>query len=120
MSQLDLLFPDLFDTLAGIIKPVTDSHLQKYYNTTGLSGEALAKQEIKTGTQNWLILQWFRQHPGEWTPSEVWQRVNLPGVPLTSIRRSITNLTDWGYLERTDCQRQGLYGKPEGCWRVKK
>ena len=114
MSQLDL-----FDTLAGIIKPVTDNHLQKYYNTTGLSGEALAKQEIKTGTQNWRILQWFRQHPGEWTPSEVWQKMNLPGVPLTSIRRGITDLTDLNYLIKTETMRPGLYGKPEGCWRVK-
>ena len=115
MSQLDL-----FESLAGIIKPVTDAHLRQYYNTTGLSGEALEKQTVKTGTQNWRILQWFKNNPGEWTPSEVWQRINLPGVPLTSIRRAITDLTDLYYLVKTDTMRQGLYGKPEGCWRVKK
>ena len=115
MKQLNL-----FDTLAEIIRPVT---LDRYYNTTHLSGETLAKQQVKTGTQNWRILQWFRSNPGEWTPSEVWRMMNLPGVPLTSIRRAITDLTDprnGGYLVRTETMRQGLYGKPEGCWRVKK
>ena len=112
MKQLNL-----FDTLAEIIRPVT---LDRYHNTTHLSGEALTKQTVKTGTQNWRILQWFRSNPGEWTPSEVWQRLNLPGVPLTSIRRGITDLTELGYLEKTFAMRGGLYGKPEGCWRVKK
>lgn len=115
MTQLDL-----FDTLAEIIRPVT---LDRYHNTTGLTGDTLARQTVKTGTQNWRILQFFREHADwEWTPSEVWQRLNLPGVPLTSIRRGITDLTDprnGGYLVKTACMRDGLYGKPEGCWRVK-
>ena len=117
MSQLDL-----FETLAGIIKPVTDAHLQKYYNTNNLTGEALAKQEVKTGTQNWRILQWFERHPGEWSPSQVWVLTNMKaeGVPLTSIRRGITDLTkEFKMLEQTEKMRDGLYGKPEGCWRVK-
>ena len=114
MNQLDL-----FETLAGIIKPVTDCN--NFYNTIGLTKEQLTQQRVKTGTQNHKILEWFREHPGrEFTPSQVWRWMDLPNVPLTSIRRAITDLTFMGYLERTETMRDGLYGKPEGCWRVKK
>ena len=116
MTQLDL-FPPIEDVMHPL------EGLTRYHNTTGLTGDALARQTVKTGTQNWLILQFFREHADwEWTPSEVWQRLNLPGVPLTSIRRGITDLTDprnGGYLVKTAAMRDGLYGKPEGCWRVK-
>ena len=106
---------NLFDTLAEIIRPVTS----KYHNTTHLTGEQLTREIVRTGTQNHKVLQWFRNHPGEYTPSQVWRWMDLPNVPLTSIRRAITDLTFMGYLERTETMRDGLYGKPEGCWRVK-
>lgn len=114
MTQLDL-FPPIED----VMRPLEG--LTRYHNTTGLTGDTLARQTVKTGTQNWRILQFFREHADwEWTPSEVWQRLNLPGVPLTSIRRGITDLTEMGYLVKTDTMRDGLYGKPEGCWMLKK
>ena len=108
---------NLFDTLAEIIRPVTS----KYHNTTHLTGEQLTREIVRTGTQNDKVLQWFLRHPGEWSPSQVWVLTNMKaeGVPLTSIRRGITDLTLMGYLERTEQMRDGLYGKPEGCWRVK-
>ena len=105
---------NLFDTLADIIRPVTS----KYHNTTGLIGEQLTREYIRTGTQNDKVLQWFRQHPGEYTPSQVWRWMDLTNVPLTSIRRAITDLTP-DYLEKTGTMKIGIYGKPEGCWRVK-
>ena len=118
MSQLDL-----FDTLAGIIQPVTS----KYHNTTHLTGEQLTREIVRTGTQNDKVLQWFLRHPGEWSPSQVWVLTNMKaeGVPLTSIRRAITDLSDpkYGfktYLEKTGNMKVGIYGKPEGCWRVKR
>lgn len=111
---------NLFDTLAEIIRPVTS----KYHNTTHLTGEQLTREIVRTGSQNDKVLQWFLRHPGEWSPSQVWVLTNMKaeGVPLTSIRRAITDLSDprnGGYLVRTETMRQGLYGKPEGCWRVK-
>ena len=108
--------PDLFETLAGIIKPVTDCN--NFYNTIGLTKEQLTQQRVKTGTQNHKVLQWFRNHPGEYTPSQVWRWMDLPNVPLTSIRRAITDLTP-DYLEKTGTMKMGIYGKPEGCWRAK-
>jgi hypothetical protein len=108
---------NLFDTLAEIIRPVT----AKYHNTTGLTGEQLTREYIRTGTQNDKVLQWLMRHPGEWSPSQVWVLTNMKaeGVPLTSIRRAITDLTP-DYLEKTGTMKIGIYGKPEGCWRVKK
>jgi hypothetical protein len=41
-------------------------------------------------------------------------------VPITSIRRSLTNLTESGFLIKTDRQRIGAKGKPEYIWEYKK
>jgi hypothetical protein len=40
-------------------------------------------------------------------------------VPITSIRRAMTNLTDAGFLEKTDHKRKGPKGKAEYIWKVK-
>ena len=40
------------------------------------------------------------------------------GTLITSVRRSITDLTKEGYLEKTSEQRKGLYGKKEYIWRI--
>ena len=56
------------------------------------------------------------------TPSDVWHIYceEIKNIPLTSIRRAITSLTDRKYLIKTDIMRQGIYGKPEHCWRLAK
>jgi hypothetical protein len=41
-------------------------------------------------------------------------------VPITSIRRAITNLTTTRHLIRTYGQRIGAQGKPEGIWKLNK
>ena len=40
-------------------------------------------------------------------------------VPITSIRRAITNLTNDEKLVKTDNQKTGPYGKPSYCWKLK-
>ena len=37
-------------------------------------------------------------------------------VPITSIRRAITNLESEGLLHKTDIQKPGVYGKLNYCW----
>ena len=95
------------------------TQLDIFYNTTGLSGEQLKEREMKAGTQNRLILDFFRMHPGlEFTPFQVQAHLNLTRTPITSIRRSITTLTGLGYLRMTNVKRMGNYGVENNCWRL--
>lgn len=88
-----------------------------YHNTTGERGDDLARYETKASTQEDRILEYFRRN---WhtsiSPSRV-QRYVMPGAPLTSVRRAITNLAKRGRLVKTDRKVDGPYGRPEHCWR---
>ena len=90
--------------------------MSSYHNTCGL--EDTREYEAKAQTQEQVIHKWFLDMFGcEWTPSEV-QKHFLPNAPLTSVRRALTNLTAAGVLVKTDKQRTGPYGRPEGVWRL--
>ena len=88
-----------------------------FHNTTRESDAKLAEYEGRAVTQEDRILEYFASNwHTEISPSRV-QRYLLPNVPLTSVRRAITNLTTQGKLERTEKKVDGLYGRPEYCWR---
>jgi hypothetical protein len=91
---------------------------RSYHNTTGSGGGTLDKYEAKARTQELAVSRWFVMHAGDYTPSEVWGAVFTRMVPLTSVRRAMTNLTNAGVLEKTEKQRAGLYGRPEYAWRL--
>ena len=107
--------PTLFD----VAQKIPDSALQRYHNTTNLIGDILKQREVRTSSQNGKILEFFQKSYSTWSPSEVMQAMNLPGVPLTSYRRAITDLTKMGLLVKTDIKRPGMYGSDEYCWRGK-
>lgn len=41
-----------------------------------------------------------------------------PAVPLTSIRRAVSDLTERGLLRKSATMRLGIYGKSEHCWEL--
>lgn len=92
-----------------------------YYNTTHATGRKLADYRGKAATQETRILSYFRRH---WnvmrSPSQIQSELGMLDVPITSIRRAMTNLTSDGLLEKTDHQVDGLYGRPEYCWQMAK
>lgn len=89
-----------------------------YYNTNGLTGEELVKAKYKVMCQTAKIYRHFaRGENRSLTPSEVHNR--FPQFPLTSIRRAITDLTKLGVLEKTDQRREGEYGQPNYCWKLR-
>ena len=91
--------------------------LDIHFNTTNLSGSELKRREIKAGTQNAIVLAFFRRHPdGEFTPFDV--QPILPFTPITSVRRSITTLTDLGYLVKTSNRKPGIYGELNYTWKI--
>lgn len=93
--------------------------MKSYHNTTNSEGLALSKYEAKARTQEQRILDWFRAYEQEATPTKILRSVFAgENVPLTSVRRAVTNLTTTGKLQKTDEQRKGPYDRPEYVWRL--
>lgn len=87
-----------------------------YHNTTGLEGNALHERIEQADSQEERVQTFFEHRPGaHLTPFEVQKKI-LPGVPITSVRRALTNLTERGVLEKTDQMREGRFGQPNHTW----
>ena len=93
-----------------------------YYNTTNQTGKILRLEHERIKTQGVLVLDYFEKHPCEvLSPSEVWDRLMTDkkirhNTPLTSIRRTITDLTADNKLVKSSETKIGIYGKPEYLW----
>lgn len=95
-----------------------------YFNTTAQAGELLRQHKACAKGQDLLVLSAFLSAGSPLGPSEVHQALARTGaisshVPITSIRRSVTTLTQRGLLEKTAAMRDGLYGREEHCWRFR-
>lgn len=89
-----------------------------YYNTTGETGEALRRFREKASGQDVRVMDLFIQkHDALMTPCDVWAELGRQDV-LTSIRRSITNLTREGYLIKTSAKTKGIFGRPCFLWKL--
>lgn len=90
-----------------------------YYNTLKLKGKdlELARENAKSQED---FIKWVFDNESDLqiTPSQM-NELYGNNTPITSIRRAITNLTNSDYLEKTDIQVMGIYGKPEHVWKKK-
>lgn len=91
-----------------------------YFNTTKLIGPELLKEIENANGQSETVIHIFKAIKTG-SPSVVHRYfVELKkNVPLTSIRRCMTNLTNNGKLKKTKKTTPGLYGKPEFIWKLK-
>ncbi len=92
-----------------------------YWPTTPLSLNQLAGAIRVAEQQDEAVLAIFRaQHAQSLAPSQVWQTGTANGRQwlLTSVRRSITNLTNAGVLARASRLHDGPYGRLEHAWRL--
>src|SRR5690606_14096841 len=88
------------------------------FNTTNLTGEALAKRQVKNGSQAFKVLAFFEQNPDDgFTPFQV-QRAVLRAAPVTSVRRAMTTLANLGYLVKAEKVPE-RYGEPNHRWRLR-
>ena len=97
--------------------------ITSYYNTTKETPKELAISKVKAYTQEESIMDiFFDRELIKMTPSDIWHIYceEFKNIPLTSIRRAITSLTNRQQLVKTDIMREGIYGKPEHCWRLSK
>jgi len=93
----------------------------KFHNSINLKGKELEKAIAKTKGQSKKIMVFMEaNHLKSYTPPEVHEALFDESVPLTSVRRSLTNLTSKGHLRQTDEKREGLYGSENYCWTFRK
>ena len=89
---------------------------KSYHNTNLERGRTLAASESLCGHQERVVLGVFKQSDGL-TPCQAWDRLGCEDFGLlTSMRRSITNLTTLGLLVKTDKRIEGIYGKMVHIW----
>lgn len=88
-----------------------------FFNTINLTGEKLkeAKEDCNAQEKNILAIMPFER---PMTPFEVLEIYNNKHneVPITSIRRAMTGLTNKGHLQKTKEMKDGKFGKPNYCW----
>lgn len=89
-----------------------------YWNTTSLTGRELASAVAAATCQDAAILAIFIAQGAPLSPSQVREHCARMGRDwlLTSVRRSITNLTARKLLIRTGDKVRGAYGMPEHLW----
>ena len=88
-----------------------NSH-SNYYNTNGLTGGELKNAVRNATNQETKILRFFVYNPGLFTSEEIQFKCSLMQTPLTSICRALTNLSNGGFIRKTDVMKKGMYGKP--------
>ena len=67
--------------------------MKNYYNTTNESGQQLEVFETKAKTQNEKIMEFLSDQKSiEYGASQLLRLVFNGAIPITSVRRSITNL----------------------------
>ena len=92
----------------------------KYFNTTNETPESVKIYEKKNESQNDRILSIFKKEKKPLTASQVWERFGMIGAPLTSMRRGITQLKVSGILVKTEFVKEGLYGRAEFYYKLKR
>lgn len=95
--------------------------MSHYYNTTQLQGEALKKAVSDASRQEDAIMLVYKNTEKAYSPSQMLTIMQRAGRnwPITSIRRAITNLEQSNKLTKTNNMVTGMFGKPEGQWRIK-
>jgi hypothetical protein len=97
------------------------SETPHYYNTLNIGGQNLLLAIENAKKQKARVMVIMQAKRRKMTPSEVhsvyiaWFKGN---PPLTSIRRSMTDLTTACKLEKTNDKVMGIYGQPEHKWQL--
>lgn len=88
-----------------------------YFNTTNQDIDYVNKRKAKNKTQEVLVYDLFKSHP-TLTASEVLYKFPKQ-VPITSIRRAISNLQQEEKLVKTTDTKTGIYGAPEHYYTIR-
>ncbi len=100
-----------------------------YYNTNEEKGTTLNESKKKAKTQDEMVLEYFKNYDqlGA-TPERVLRHFKIMeklserkwhNTPVTSIRRSFSNLKNKGLIEKTEILIEGDFGKNIHVWKLK-
>lgn len=93
--------------------------MKSFYNTVGLTNKRLVDAIKKSESQSKAIYLVFKHNPKKhYSPIEI-HNIFKKSMLLTSVRRSITNLTNAGMLVKTDKKVEGQYGVVNLTWKFK-
>lgn len=94
--------------------------MSHYHNTTNEAPEQLKVFEMHAKKQEIIILDVFKKYGMILSPWKVYSICSSLGInyPITSIRRSITNLQRAGKLIKTSRKVKGVFGRNEYMWRA--
>jgi hypothetical protein len=89
-----------------------------FFNTTNEPMNKVREYREKATAQQIRILNYFRERQGSnYTPDEIQKNIaEFWETPITSIRRSMTNLTTMGFLTKLPGKRMGRYGRMTHIW----
>ena len=101
-----------------------------YFNTTRLENKELQQSTSKALTQDECVLAYFHSYDNLGaTPERVLRHFKIletlsdskwHNTPVTSIRRSFSNLKQRGLIYKTDLMIMGDYGKEIHVWKLVK
>ena len=101
-----------------------------YYNTTNESGDTLKRSKEKAMSQEEKVLQYFRTYDNLGaTPERCLRHFKIMeklserrwhNTPITSIRRTFSDLRKRGLIVKTDKKIKGDYNKDIHVWRLAK
>ena len=99
-----------------------------YYNTNEEKGTTLKESKKKAKTQDEMVLEYFKNYDNLGaTPERVLRHFKIMetlseskwhNTPVTSVRRSFSNLKRKGLIRKTDVMIKGDYGKMVHIWKL--
>ena len=96
-------------------------HFGFYHNTNKESGKTLISSKTKANKQELKVLKFFESNDNtnSYSPEDILDQVDFGRtIPITSVRRAITNLTNAGYLKKTQLMKKGKFGKQIHTWKI--
>lgn len=99
-----------------IAKDLSNGKNEGFFNTIGETGQELKESRANANKQETRILELMTE---PCTPFEVHRLYCLkyPEVPITSIRRAMSNMSSKGLLEKTEQKKTEKYGKVNYLWK---
>ena len=92
--------------------------MKTFHNTLNETADELFVSRARARSQQERILAFFNTFPVlHFTPFDIQKNV-LPGAPITSVRRALTNLQKAGYLAKTGIMLLGDHGKNNHTWKL--
>tara|TARA_R100001463_G_scaffold127864_3_gene186201 strand:+ start:11487 stop:11816 length:330 start_codon:yes stop_codon:yes gene_type:complete len=88
---------------------------ENYFNTTNQDQDFVKQKKTKNKNQEQKVYKIF-QGGGKYTASEIynlWSVNYAKNIPLTSIRRAMSNLQHDRQIIKTNETKIGIYGAPE-------